>query len=52
MLPMLDAGQALADGGTVASQLIGDDDSWNVREIFEPLAEELFRSRLIPAALH
>ena len=52
MLPMLDAGQALAYGGTVASQLIGDDDSWNVREIFEPLAEELFRSRLVPAALH
>jgi hypothetical protein len=52
MQPMLDAGQALACGGTVASQLIGDDDSWNVREIFEPLAEELFRSRLIPAALH
>lgn len=52
MLPMLNAGQALVYGGTVASQLIGDDDSWNVREIFEPLAEELFRSRLIPAALH
>jgi hypothetical protein len=52
MRPMLDAGQALAYGGTVASQLIGDDDSWNVREIFEALAEELFRSRLIPAALH
>ena len=52
MLPMLDAGQNLVYGGTVASQLIGDDDSWNAREIFEPLAEELFRSRLIPAALH
>jgi hypothetical protein len=52
MLPMLAAGQALAYGGTVASQMIGDDDSWNVREIFDPLAEELFRSRLIPAALH
>ena len=42
MLPMLNAGQALVYGGTVVSQLIGDDDSWNVREIFEPLAEELF----------
>jgi hypothetical protein len=52
MRPMLDAGQALAYGGTVASQLIGDDDSWNVREIFKALAEDLFRSRLIPAALH
>jgi hypothetical protein len=52
MLPMRDTGQALAWGGTVASQLIGDDDSWNVREIFEPLAQELFRSRLIPAALY
>jgi hypothetical protein len=52
VLPRLDAGQALACGATVASQLIGDADSWNVREIFEPLAEELFRSCLIPAALH
>jgi hypothetical protein len=52
MLPMRDAGQALACGGTVASQLIGDDDSWNVRESFEPLAEELLRSCLTPAALH
>jgi hypothetical protein len=32
MLPMLDAGPALACGGTVASQLIGDDDSWNASQ--------------------
>ena len=50
MLPMRDTAQALACGGTVASQLIGDDDSWNVREIFELLAQELFPSRFIPAA--
>jgi hypothetical protein len=52
VLPMLDAGQALAYRGIVASQLISDDHSRDVREAIEPLAEELFRSCLIPAALH
>jgi hypothetical protein len=46
MLSTLHTEQALACGGAVASQLIGDEDSWNVREIFEPRAQECFAAAL------
>jgi hypothetical protein len=51
MLPMLDTRQALAYPGTVASQLISDDHSRDVREAGKPLAEDLFRSCLSQAAV-
>jgi hypothetical protein len=52
VLSMLDAGQDLAHGGTVASQLIRDDHSWDLPQALEQFAEELLGCGLVPTALH
>jgi hypothetical protein len=49
--PVFDAWQDLPLGGSVAFQLIGDDDPWNVLASFEALAEEFLHGRLISPAL-
>ena len=52
VLAVLDARQDLPLGSTVALQLIGDDDPWDVVAAFEQLAKELPRSLLVPPTLY
>src|SRR5437899_10584908 len=39
-------------GCCVASQLVGDDGTWNVLKAFQQLAKELLGGFLVPARLH
>ena len=51
MLPMFDAGQVLAHGSTVASQLIHNHYSRDISSALEKLAKELFGGFLDAATL-
>ena len=51
-LAMLDAGQNLAFGGTVALQHVRDDDAGNVHEALEQLAKKLLGRLRVAPALH
>src|SRR5260221_2464324 len=51
VLPMLHARQELAFRRTIAPELISDDDTWNIWEPFEELAEKSFGSFFVSAAL-
>src|SRR5262249_54561565 len=50
-LTMFHPEQDLTLGGTVALELIRNDDAWHVLQPLEQLAKELLRRRLIPPAL-
>src|SRR5262245_54608817 len=51
-LAMFHTWQQLAFGGTVALQLIRDDDAWHKPQALEQLAEELLRRFFVPTTLH
>lgn len=50
--PMFHVWEELPLGGTIALQLVRDDHPWDIGQASERLAEEFFRRRLVPPALH
>jgi hypothetical protein len=51
MLAMFHSRENLSLSGSVAFQLVGDDDPWDVGQPFEQLAQELLRGAFIPPTL-
>jgi len=51
-LDVLDLGQYLRFGGRITTELVGDDDPWDVLQSLQQLSEELLRSPLVPPRLH
>ena len=52
ILTMFYPGKELALGGPVALQLVGDDDSWHVRQALEEFTREFLRGLLVSPTLH
>jgi hypothetical protein len=52
MLPMFHARQELSRGGSIALQIIRDDDPWSRLAFFKELAEEFLRGFFVPPVLH